>query len=389
MYNLANSNSYVAGYLDHATTSWPKAPGVVEAMAWTLTDTCASPGRSNHRLAREVSALVEKARERVTEVFRVKRLEDVIFTSGATMALNLAIKGLLMPGDHVIATCFDHNSVLRPLMRMEREGCKVTIVRRCDPDMMFVDAVIREFRPETRLVVVNHASNVCGTLLPCREIGSAARSRGITVLLDAAQTAGHVPIDLLSLPVDLVAFSGHKGLLGPPGIGCLLVNNPNLALVPLLEGGTGLQSESLVPQMVFPTSFEVGTQNAPAIAGLGAALEFVTSENFNNARENAGLLYKKCLERLYEMPHVRVHGHSQLPSIPIISFTIKGMLPEEVANILDSEHNIQVRDGLHCAPLAHEALGTFPYGTVRIAFGYGNTDETVDQLCYALVKLRQ
>ncbi len=274
---MSREKLYAVGYLDHATTSRPKAPGVVEAMVWTLTEVCASPSRSSHHLGREASTLVEKVRRRVADVFHVARPENVIFTSGATEALNLALKGLLAPGDHVVATCFDHNSVLRPLMRLKAEGCKVTIIHQCDPDERLVDAVVREFRHETRMVVVNHASNVCGTLLPCEEIGHAAQQRQIAVLLDAAQTAGHIPIDLSSLPVDLMAFSGHKGLLGPPGIGCLILKTPELPLTPLLEGGTGQESESLVPQKVLPTSFEAGTMNLPAIAGLGAALDFVAT----------------------------------------------------------------------------------------------------------------
>src|SRR5262249_22563262 len=162
-------------------------------------------------------------------------------------------------------------------------------------------------------------------LLPCQEIGRAAQARGIIVVLDAAQTVGHVPIDLRSFPVDLVAFSAHKGFLGPPGIGCLVVNNPTLPLIPLLEGGTELQSDSLVPPTVLPTSFEVGTQNLPAIAGFGAALDFVTSDTYSDVRKCVARLHQECLERLYAMPHVQVHGHPQLPSVPMVALTVKGM----------------------------------------------------------------
>ena len=225
-------------YLDHATTSYPRAPGVLPAMTRILANPHGSPGRAARSTCISPDAIVDEVRAQVASFFGMSTPRRVIFTSGSTHALNLALKGFLAPGDHVVATCFEHNAVLRPLMQLQRAGVKVTIVRRPIPDRGLVDAVVREFRPETKLVVVNHASNVCGTILPVEDIGAAARAQDIRVLVDASQTAGHVPIDLGTLPVDMLAFSAHKGPLGPPGVGCLLVADESIELTPLVMGGT-------------------------------------------------------------------------------------------------------------------------------------------------------
>jgi selenocysteine lyase/cysteine desulfurase len=373
-------------YLDHATTSRPKAPRVVEEVVHVLRDVCVSPGRSHHFLAQEASDLQEAVRKSVATTFGAKPV-GVILTCGATHALNLAIKGLLHPGDHVVATCFDHNSVLRPLKRMESLGCKLSIVRPASGESI-IEAVVREFRPETKLLSLCHASNVSGTILPVKELGIEAQKRGIIVLLDAAQSAGHVSIDLRLLPVDFAVISGHKGLLGPPGIGCLLVKNRRLHLEPLMEGGTGYESANLSPPPLMPTSFEVGTQNLPAIAGFGAALRFAKTEKFKQAMHLAKSLETEFLNRVTELKFVRVHRPElELPSIPVVSLTVNGQRPDQVSAQLDQDFGIQTRAGLHCAPLMHDLLKTSPWGTVRVAFGFGNQSDAADRLYDALKKI--
>ena len=378
------------GYLDHATTSSPKAPGVAEAVAASLREPYSSPGRSAHGAARAADAVVESARQAVTQLCGTHDPARVVFTHGATHALNLAIKGLLRTGDHAIATCFDHNSVLRPLASLSREGCLVSIARSPRPDAELIAAVLREVRPETRLIVLPHASNVCGAVLPLTPGLDEVRAAGVLILLDAAQTVGTLPLDLSALPVDLVAFGAHKGLLGPPGVGCLLFNRPGLELRPLLDGGTGHDSAAALPSRTAPIAYEAGTANLPAIAGLLAALTFVRSPEHTLARQTASRLHRECAKRLLRMPHVTVYGDPLgVPTLPVIAFNVAGRLPEQVAEALDEKFDLQTRSGLHCAPLAHHALGSGQYGSVRAMFGLGNDERTLTRFLEAMSTLRR
>ncbi len=372
-------------YLDHATTAAPKAPGVADRMAEVVRGICASPGRSGHAPARHAAATVASARARVATYFGCTDPDRVIFTSGATAALNLAIKGLLRPGDHVVASVFDHNSTLRPLARLRASGIRVSVVECAVPDAGFVDAVAREIRPATRLVIVNHASNVLGCILPYEAITTEAHARGVAVLLDTAQSAGVVAIDLSRTPVDLLVFSGHKGLLGPPGIGGLIVRGRELDLTPLVDGGTGLVSESLEPPVLWPVSFEAGTPNTPAIAALETAVAFR-----ERARtDEPSTIRLRCVDQLRTLPGVTVYDVPGGPHVPVVSFRVAGMAPARVAADLDTRFGIQVRAGLHCAPLLHRAIGTDTGGgTVRASFGYGSTDRSVELLVEAVAALR-
>ena len=279
---IASMEHSAAGicHLDHATTAGVCSADVRNAMMEVLDGIRSSPGRSSHRFARYADERMERARGTVAAFFDVP-ITGVVFCPGATHALNLAIKGVLKAGDHVIATCFEHNSVLRPLKRLDAEGCRVTFITPM-PGESFADTLEREIRPETRLVVLSHASNVTGELLPVVEMAGRARSRGALVLVDAAQSAGHVPVNLPSLSADMVVISGHKGLLGPPDIGCLLLSDPHLPITPLIDGGTGIESESLTPRQFVPYSLEAGTQNLPAVAGLEAAICFASTAEFQD-----------------------------------------------------------------------------------------------------------
>jgi selenocysteine lyase/cysteine desulfurase len=371
-------------YLDHPATSRPKAPGVPERMAWALTEVCASPGRSGHRLGALADKCLEKVREKVARHFSLPTPEAVVFTPGGTWSLNLALKGILRPGDHVVATAWEHNSVLRPLARLEDSGCEVSIVREPTIGDSWMAAMAREIRHDTRLVVVNHASNVCGSILPVERLAPIAHAHGALLLVDASQTVGHFRFDPDELQVDLLAFGGHKGLLGPPGVGCLLVLNQDIEIGTLVEGGTGRDSANSRPPLIRPWNLESGTSNLPAIAGLGAALDFLETEEFQRACERLGSMRTKCLERLEEMPFITIYHHPGSDSVPIVTFNIDYLHPARVSQILDEEYGILTRSGLHCAPLAHEMLESGNLGSVRAGFGYGNDHGSVDRLCQAL-----
>jgi selenocysteine lyase/cysteine desulfurase len=370
-------------YLDHPATSRPKAPGVVEAMVRALTEVCASAERSNHRLGALADEIVVSTRRKVAAAFCLGSPDSVVFTPGATWALNLALKGILNPGDHVVTTSWEHNSVLRPLMRLRELGCEVTIVRSQDPNDI-TKQITRALRPNTRVVAITHASNVCGTILPVLEVASRVRAAGALVLLDASQTVGHFDFDLQLMPVDLVAFSGHKGMLGPQGIGCLLVANPDIEIRALVDGGTGHNSADLRPSPICPGGLEAGTLNLPAIAGLGAALDFVSSDNYKAERQIAQALREECIAGLRELSSAIIYSHTNCEAVPVVSFNLKDVAPTVVARQLDLVSGIEVRAGLHCAPLAHETLGTGARGSIRVGFGYGNEAGCVERLCKAL-----
>ena len=384
---MANKDSNTNIYLDHAATSWPKAPGVSAVMTKTLED-MGSPARGAHRLALEGGKVVEQVRTQVARLIGVGDSRQIIFTPGATYALNLAIRGLLLQkGDHVVATCFDHNAILRPLTQLQNDlGVGVTIVRNETVGMQLIDKVQDAIRPNTRLLTLNHASNVTGEILPCSDLIEIAHARNIVVLLDACQTVGYLPLRLETLPADMIAFGGHKALLGPPGVGCLVIGNPELRVVPQVTGGTGHNSSDLSPDVLYPSSLEPGTLNVPAIAGLGTALEFHQETYKNSPSMTWNLLRQDCIRKLKTIPKVRMHSQEE-NSVPIISFNIEGLLPEHVSSTLDVKYNIQTRAGLHCAPLAHEALGTGKYGSVRASFGSGNSSDDSKRLLEAIREL--
>jgi cysteine desulfurase family protein len=367
-------------YLDNAATSWPKAPGVAEAMSRFLLEEAGNPGRSGHRLARTAAERVESARRALARLLGVSPPERIVFTLNATDGLNLALKGLLRPGDHVITSSVEHNSVTRPLRALAEQGVQVTKVPCFGDGTVDVDALARAFRPNTRLVVLTHASNVAGTLQPVAEVARLAHAAGALFLVDGAQTVGAVPFRVADLGADLLAFSGHKGLLGPTGTGALYVG-PGVDLRPTREGGTGTSSELDVQPSDLPHRLESGTPNTVGIAGLGAALEYLEHRGLEAIRAHEVALVRALREGLREVPGLRLYG----PEDPArcagaVSFTLPGLEPSEVAAILDASFDVAVRPGLHCAPDAHRTLGTFPLGTVRLSVGPFNTLDEVRQV---------
>ncbi|MBC7222839.1 MAG: aminotransferase class V-fold PLP-dependent enzyme [Anaerolineae bacterium] len=366
-------------YLDNAATSWPKAPGVAEAMARFLQEEAGNPGRSGHRLARAAAHRVEAARRALARLLGVSPPERIVFTLNTTDALNLALKGLLRPGDHVITSSVEHNSVTRPLRALADEGVQVTKVPCFGDGTVDVEALSRAFRPNSRLVVLTHASNVTGAIQPVAEVARLAHEAGAWFLVDGAQTVGALPIRVADLGADLLAFPGHKGLLGPTGTGGLYVG-PGVELRPSREGGTGTASEMETQPPDLPHRLESGTPNTVGLAGLGAALEYVEARGVEDIRQHEMALVQALREGLREVPGLRLYGPEEPEhSAGAVSFTLPGLEPAEVAAILDATFDVAVRPGLHCSPDAHRTLGTFPLGTVRLSVGPFNTLDEVHE----------
>jgi cysteine desulfurase/selenocysteine lyase len=375
-------------YLDNAATSFPKPPEVAAAITEFLTHRAGNPGRSGHSLALAAQAVVAETRRTLASLLGARDPARLAFTLNATDALNLALWGLLRAGDRVVTTSVEHNAVARPLYALAERGVDVVRVP-CAPDgTLDLDDLERELRSAaTRLVVMTHASNVCGTILPIHAAAELAHRHGALILVDAAQTAGVLSIDVEEHSIDLLAVAGHKGLLGPTGIGCLYVA-PGVHLTPLRQGGTGTRSEQLGQSEEMPEALESGTVNTVGIAGLGAALHVLSSIGIETVRARESALTARLLAGLREIDGVAVHGPADLTQrVAAVSVTLRGWEPVEVSAALDSAFGIAVRAGLHCAPLAHRTLGTFPLGTVRLAPGYTTTDDQIDQTVAALREL--
>jgi cysteine desulfurase family protein len=328
-----------------------------------------NPGRSGHALSIRSARDLFLTRERLADLFGVKDSSRFVFTGNATAALNQAIKGILRPGDHVVTTSVEHNSVMRPLRRMEEAGVTVTVVPAGPAGAVDAKAVAAAIRKKTRLVAVVHASNVTGTIQPIAQIVRAARKAGAFTLVDAAQTAGSVPFSLSDIPVDLLAAPGHKGLLGPQGTGFLYVRE-GVPLVPLVEGGTGSRSESDHQPEFYPDALESGTPNSVGIAGLSVSLSWLLHKGVESVRRKEKEFLGDLLNGMDRIPGVTVFGPRD-PSrrVSVISFLVEGKDPSAVGMLLEKKFGILVRSGLHCSPNSHRTLGTFPEGTVRVSPG--------------------
>jgi len=375
-------------YLDNAATSLPKPPGVAEAVASAILR-AGNPGRSGHILSIRSARDLFTARERLAELFGCGDSARFVFTGNATAALNQAIKGVLRPGDHVVTTSLEHNSVMRPLRRMEEAGVRVTVVPAGRDGVADPASISAAIRKRTRMIAMVHASNVSGALQPIGKVVAEARKRGILTLVDAAQTAGSVPIDLSTLPVDLLAASGHKGLLGPQGTGFLYVRE-GVRVTPLVEGGTGSRSESDHQPEFFPDALESGTQNSIGIAGLAVSLAWILRKGVSAIRRKEVELVGALLDGLEKIPGVHLLGPRD-PSrrVSVVSFVVEGMDPAEVGRRLESGHGVLVRAGLHCSPNGHRTLRTFPAGTVRVSPGPFTTRAEIARLLSALRRIRR
>jgi cysteine desulfurase family protein len=374
-------------YLDNAATSWPKPPQVKEAMNRFMEEVGANPGRSGHFLSIEAARIVYETREALSVLFRVKDSSRIIFTLNATESINLALKGLLKPQEHVITSSMEHNSVMRPLRDLEKRGIELSIIPCSSEGVLDPQEVEKKIRSNTRMVVLNHASNVTGTLLPVKEVGFIARRHNLLFLVDVAQTAGAYPIDVEKDGIDLLAFTGHKSLYGPQGTGGLVIGERirEKEMNPLKQGGTGSRSEFEEQPDFLPDRFESGTPNGVGIAGLLAGVQFVLEKGVEQIRQNEMTLTQKLIEGLKEIPRVRLYGpQNQGDRIATLSFNFAHLSPSNGALRLEKEFGILCRPGLHCAPAGHHTIGTFPEGTIRFGLGAFNTEEEIETTLQAV-----
>jgi cysteine desulfurase family protein len=375
-------------YLDNAATSFPKPESVYLALDRFARANLANPGRAGHKMAVAAERALHDARHVLNRLFHGEGPERFIFTLNATDALNMAFKGVLAEGDHVITTNLEHNSVSRPLRAMELAG-HVSLTRlQADGGGTLDPGLVRSaITPRTRLIALTHASNVLGTIQPVGEVGRIAREHDLLFLVDAAQTAGVLPIDLQDLFIDLLAFPGHKALYGPTGTGALYVGS-RAKLRAWREGGTGGDSSNETQPLELPHFLEGGTPNVLGIAGLAAGVEYITSRGIQEIRNHEVALIDRLQRRLMEINGIKVYAHNQWERrVATLSFSSTSLPAAELGGVLDQAFEIAVRPGLHCAPYIHRALGTFPEGTVRVSPGAFSTDEDIDRLVGALVEI--
>ena len=371
-------------YFDNAATTYPKPESVYQAVNKCMREYCANPGRSGHKLSMEAGRVVLEARELLAELFGAKKSENIIFGLNATDALNTAIKGMVQSGDHIITTSMEHNSVLRPLKQLENIGIETTIVKCSELGTLNLAELETSIKSNTKVIVTTHASNVTGTLMPIREIGEIARKNKLLYIIDSAQTAGTYKIDVSDINVDVLTFTGHKGLMGPQGVGGFYIKE-GIALRQMREGGTGSMSESLVQPEILPDKYESGTPNTPGIAGLAAGLKFIKEIGIENIKGHEEEMTSYFLKQLSEIDDIIIYGPRDIKKqAPVVSLNIKNKASSEVSFLLDSQFDIATRPGLHCAPLAHRTIGTNEQGAVRFSFGYFNTYDEIDKAIVAL-----
>jgi len=375
-------------YLDTAATSWKKPECVYRAMDYFMREIGASPGRSVHAPGIQASRIVSEVREKMARLLGVDDASRIVFTLNCTEALNLAIKGTLKRGDHVVVTSVEHNSVMRPLSAMiDERDVSVIQIKADNRGITDPEDLKACIRPETSLIIMTHASNVTGAIQPIEECARIAKEHDIPFLLDTAQTAGCVPIDLGRLPVDMMAISGHKSLMGPQGVGALYIRN-GVSPAPLKHGGTGSSSSEEVQPEILPDKYESGTPNTPGIAGLGAALDFLASETVEKIRASICKTGEMILAGLETMKEVVVYSPPDMEhNVGIFSFAVKGRDPAETADELENRYGIMTRVGLQCAPSAHKTIGTFPQGTIRTGIGYFTTTEEIEYFLKSLKEI--
>ena len=373
-------------YFDNGSTSYPKAPGVPDAVKSILQRGCFNINRGSYTNAYKTSALVYETREKIAKLFDCPDCRQVVFTSGVTQSLNMALKGLLRAGDHVVTTQMEHNSVIRPLAQLQAQGIELDVAR-CEQDGRLDLADMRQkITKQTKLVVMAHASNVCGVILPIREVGDICRKQGALLLVDAAQTAGVLPLSMQRDNIDILTFSGHKGLLAMQGLGGLVLSQQIAGeMNPLIAGGTGSHTHIAEMPTELPDRLEAGTLNLPGIAALSVALDYISEIGIDAIYTQEMNLLSRLTDGLNNVPGVRIVGPGSLKDkCAIAALDFPEMDNATIASRLDEEYGIMARCGLHCAPDAHKALGTFPKGVVRCSIGHLNTKSEVDILLDAL-----
>ena len=376
-------------YLDNASTSFPKAPTVATAMSDYITNRGININRGSYALAYDVEDIIYTTRQRLNTLFNGHDPSHVIFTQNVTMSLNIVIKGLLKAGDHVLVSSMEHNAVMRPLTQLLDKDITFDTIPCDSTGYIQMESIEPLIRPNTVALIINHASNVCGTIQPLESIGSICKAHNLQFIVDAAQTAGVIPIDVKAYHIDALCFTGHKGLLGPQGIGgIILTKEMAQTLIPLIAGGTGSFSHLETMPTHMPDAFEAGTLNLPGIIGLNEGLSYIESQGMENIHNHELALTQAFLEGLQSIDVVNIIGKQDIQDrTAVVSITIDSMDPASIAYELESAYHIMTRVGLHCAPRAHQTLGTYPEGNVRFSFGYANTLKDVESALSALQRI--
>ena len=378
-------------YLDNAATSFPKPEAMLAAMTAYQQAVGANPGRSGHGLSIDAGRIIYETRETLARLFHIEDPLRIVLTKNSTEALNIALQGGLRPGDHVITSGMEHNSVMRPLRHLESQGVRVSVIP-CSPrGELDPEDIKKAIHPATKMIVLTHASNVTGTILPVEAVGAIIREKGdILFCVDAAQTAGAFPIDVQKMKIDLLAFTGHKSLYGPQGTGGLYIRKGlEKGIAPLMMGGTGSRSEFEAQPDFMSDKYESGTPNTIGFAGLGAGVTYLAEQTIDGIRAKEEQLIRRFLERLEAFKdQVTVYGlNDAARQTAVISFNVKNISPSDAAMFFEEKFGILCRPGLHCAPAAHRTIGTFPQGTVRFSFGFFNTSRDMDRAAKAVMAL--
>lgn len=374
-------------YLDNSSTSYPKPDEVYNSVLHYMKDIGANPGRGGYENALQSDRIIYSCRNSIAKLFNFNKIENIVFTQNITMSLNILIRSIVKDGWHVITSSMDHNSVLRPLFSLKDSGkIELDIIKSSEDGLIELDNFKALIKQNTKLVIISQASNVIGTIEPIEEIGRICKQKGIYLIIDTAQTAGVLDIDFEQLNCSAIAFTGHKALLGPQGIGGFLINDElNNIATPFMQGGTGSQSQNTCQPEFLPDKFEIGTLNTPGIAGLLSGIQYISNRGIANIRESEQYLTKTFIDSLLNIESIKVYGTKDaLKSTATISINSTKIDNSELGYILDNKYGIMVRTGLHCAPLAHKSIGTFPQGTLRFSFGPFNDIKDVNYTLFAL-----
>ncbi|WP_426350981.1 aminotransferase class V-fold PLP-dependent enzyme [Alloiococcus sp. CFN-8] len=376
-------------YLDNGATSFPKPPAVTKAMVDFMNNIGSNSGRGSYYSSLETSRRIYNCRELLCKLFNFDKPDHVIFTPNITYSLNILLQGILKPGWHVITSSMEHNSVLRPLIAAkDKLGIELDIVPADDNGLVSTELLKSYINPRTKLIILSHGSNVTGTVQPLKDIGKLCKCNNIYFIIDSAQTAGILPVDFKALGANAIAFTGHKGLMGPQGTGGFLIDDAlnNIASSTIL-GGTGSLSSSTLQPDFLPDKFESGTLNGPGLFGLHAGIDFVMKTGTEAIRHKKSELTNKFINGLKEIDRINLFCHESSVNTGVVSMTFDGREISEIGYLLDTEYNIMTRVGLHCAPLAHKTIGTYPSGTLRFSLGYFNTEKDIELTLSALNNL--
>lgn len=375
-------------YLDNAATSRRKPQEVIDAVVFAMTS-LGNAGRGTTEAALDAARTIYGAREKIAGFFGVKNPKQVVFTSNSTESLNIAIHGLIKPGDHVISSVMEHNSVLRPLYEREEAGAELTLIECDEKGRLLTGDIEKNIRDNTRAIVLTHGSNLTGNVNDIEKVGRIAKAHGLLFIVDASQTAGVLPVDVEKMNIDVLCFTGHKSLLGPQGTGGMCVRE-GLEIEPLKRGGSGVDTYNHRHPSEMPTALEAGTLNGHGIAGLSAAIDFIEKTGINEIREKEQSLMKRFVDGVRDIPGVKLYGDFDAEiRCPVVALNIGNADSSEISDILSMDYDIATRPGAHCAPEMHKSLGTVDQGAVRFSMSYFNTGEEIDAAIRAVREISE